>query len=75
MTTNQRRLRGKWPARISHYTSLRQLAALEALRTEAKSDGDAAVPVAALLRAATAICLGDPQLRARMTDLARGEWR
>jgi hypothetical protein len=75
MTTNQRRLRGKWPARISHYTSPTQLAALEALRTEAKSDGDRAVPVAALLRAAASICLDDPQLRARMVDLARDEWR
>lgn len=64
-----------WNARISHYTSPQQLAAMETLRTEAKADGGHAVPVTALLRAATAICLADPLLRARMIELARGQWR
>jgi hypothetical protein len=63
-----------WPARVSHYTSPEQLAALEAVRTQAKAGGRA-VPVAALLRAAAAICLDDPQLRARMIELARDQWR
>jgi hypothetical protein len=64
-----------WKARISHYTSQEQLTALEALRTQAKAEAGQAVPVTALLRAATAICLSDPQLRARMIELARGQWR
>jgi hypothetical protein len=74
MTAENPRARA-WPARVSHYTSHDQLAELEAVRSQAKAKGGPAVPVAALLRAATAICLGDPELRARMVTLARDEWR
>jgi hypothetical protein len=75
MPAEDPRPRSNWPARVSHYTSCEQLAELEALRSHAKADGGTAVPVAALLRAAAAICLQDPQLRVRLVELARSEWR
>ncbi len=64
-----------YSARISHTTTPAQLEALEELRTAEKATGDGAVSVTALLRAATAICLSDAKLRARLVRSARGEWR
>jgi hypothetical protein len=64
-----------YSARISHTTTPAQLEALEALRTAEKATGDGAVSITALLRAATALCLDDPKLRARWIKAARGEWR
>jgi len=64
-----------YSARISHTTTPGQLEALEALRTAEKATGDGAVSITALLRAATALCLDDPRLRARWIKAARTEWR
>jgi hypothetical protein len=64
-----------YSARISHTTTPAQLEALEALRTAEKATGDGAVSITALLRAATAMCLDDPRLRARWIKAARTEWR
>jgi hypothetical protein len=64
-----------YSARISHTTTPGQLEALEALRTAEKASGGGAVSITALLRAATALCLDDPRLRARWIKAARGEWR
>ena len=64
-----------YSARISHTTTPAQLQALEAVRSEAKAAGSGAVSVTALLRAAAALCLDDPRLRARWIKAARTEWR
>lgn len=64
-----------YSARISHTTTPGQLEALEALRTAEKATGGGAVSITALLRAATALCLDDPRLRARWIKAARTEWR
>src|SRR6266568_5394880 len=60
-----------YSARISHTTTPAQLEALEALRTAEKATGDGAVSITALLRAAAALCLDDPRLRARWIKAAR----
>ena len=64
-----------YSVRISHTTSPDQLDALEDVSREARHEGNGSIPITALLRAATAICLGDARLRKQMTRLARTEWR
>ncbi len=61
--------------RISHTTTPDQLDALEEVSRAARRATGQAVPLTALLRAATAICLDDARLRDRMARLARVEWR
>lgn len=61
--------------RISHTTTADQLDALAELSRQAKRQGKGAVPVTALLRAATQIILDDARLRDRCVRLARTEWR
>jgi hypothetical protein len=64
-----------YSARISHTTTAEQLAELERVRSDAKREGNGAVSVTALLRAAVALCLDDQRLRARWIKAARNEWR
>lgn len=63
--------------RFSHQLPLDQLEALEEIaRAAYRANPDLGkVPLTALLRAATAICLDDARLRDRMTRQARTEWR
>jgi hypothetical protein len=64
----------EYTARVSHTTTLDQLDALEEVSRAARRAKGRAVPLTALLRAATAICLDDARLRDRMVRLADTEW-
>jgi hypothetical protein len=64
-----------YSARISHTTTPDQLDALEELSRQAQHQGNGAVPLTSLLRAAAQICLDDARLRDRMVKYARTEWR
>lgn len=67
---------GAYSARISHTTTPAQLEALEALRMAEKASGKGAVSITALLRAMTAICLDDRELREQVVSAARSPmWR
>lgn len=76
MPAEQPKPAAAFSARVSHTTTPQQLAALEAIRTEAKAQGSGAVAVTALIRAACELCLTDPKLRKRWLTLAKSpEWR
>lgn len=64
-----------YSARVSHTTTPDQLEALEEVSRQAKRQGNGAVPLTSLLRAAAQICLDDARLRDRMVRQARTEWR
>lgn len=64
-----------YSARVSHTTTPDQLEALEEVSRQAKRQGNGAVPLTSLLRAAAQICLDDARLRDRMVKHARTEWR
>jgi hypothetical protein len=75
MPAEQPRAQPVYSQRISHTTTPDQLDALEEVSRQARRATGQAVPLTALLRAATQICLDDARLRDRMARLARTEWR
>jgi hypothetical protein len=75
MPAEQPKAQPAYSQRISHTTTPDQLDALEEVSRAARRATGQAVPLTALLRAATAICLDDARLRDRMARLARTEWR